>query len=88
MKYAASILAMDVWMTIGEEQNGGRSKFAARIRSAIRRAVKAERERCCGIIRESDNPGQVGPYERRYMLEVIVEKINTPATKRPIRKRK
>jgi len=58
------------------------------IRSAIRRAVKAERERCVDIILESDTPGTPGKYERRYMLEAIVEKINTPAAKRPSRKRK
>jgi hypothetical protein len=82
MKDAASILAMDVWMTIAEEQNGGRSKFAARIRSAIRRAVKAERERCVGIIQQKSSGGTM---DQRVTGEAIVRAIQA---KRPSRKRK
>jgi hypothetical protein len=58
-----------------------RAASARIIRSAIRRAVKAERERCVVIILESDTPGTPGKYERQYMLEAIVEKITTPAKK-------
>jgi len=78
MKDAASMLAMDVWMTIAEEQNGGRSKFARRIRSAIRRAVKAERERCCGIV---DDCGMIGSDASDSIIKAI-------QAKRPSRKRK
>ena len=59
-----------------------------RIRAAIRRAVKAERERCVGIIMPErdryflDRTIRIAPH---LLCEKLIEKIQA---KRPIRKRK
>jgi len=46
MKDAAAKIADEGWYTTLD----ARKELARRIRSAIRRAVKAERERCVGIV--------------------------------------
>ena len=56
--------------------NAYRPRLERAIRRAIASAVRDERERCVGIILESDTPGTPGKYERQYMLEANVEKIN------------
>jgi methionine synthase II (cobalamin-independent) len=80
VKDAAAKIAGEGWYNTAEAHKA----LAARIRAAIRRAVKAERERCVDIILESDTPGTPGKYERRYMLEAIVEKIQA---KRPSKRK-
>ncbi len=60
--------------------SGGAKAIARRIRSAIRRAVQAERTRIIGIV-EDEFAGQ-----RKYAAIRIVSKINQ--AKRPSRKRK
>jgi hypothetical protein len=65
-----------------------RAASARIIRSAIRRAVKAERERCVGIIMPErdryflDRTIRIAPH---LLCEKLIEKIQA---KRPIRKRK
>ena len=81
MKDAASIAER------AENENWDTQQITKAIKRYAARLVKAERERCLGIILESDTPGTPGKYERQYMLEAIVEKINTPAKKRPSREK-
>lgn len=52
------------------------TKLATCIRRAISSAVRKERERCVEIVKESRGTGEMGKYERSYMCDAIVEKIN------------
>jgi len=84
MKDAASIAKE--W-NISWELNLGPSlpDLAERIERYAARLVNAERERCAGIVKESRGTGEMGQYERAYMCDAIVEKIQAT---RPSRKRK
>ena len=53
-----------------------RETIAKDIRRAIASAVRKERERCVEIVKESRGTGEMGKYERSYMCDAIVEKIN------------
>jgi adenine C2-methylase RlmN of 23S rRNA A2503 and tRNA A37 len=58
-----------------------------RIRAAIRGAVKAERDRCVKVIKQSSGPGATPLWQWKYVRDRIIEAINTPAKKRPSRKK-
>ena len=73
---AARIDRATKWAERAARENWPTERIARYYRRAIAAAVRKERERCVNIILESDTPGTPGKYERRYMLEAIVEKIN------------
>ena len=92
MKDAASRIAD---MTRETEYSGepawSRERIARDIRSAISRAVKSERERCVKCVwnaSELDGSSTMRELERQRVCGNIIKAINTPATKRPSRKRK
>ena len=86
MKDAASRIANKMCETeYSGEPAWSRARIARDIRTAIRRAVKSERDRCvkCVICSEDSHLSQTN----EQMCRAIIRKINTPA-KRPSRKRK
>jgi hypothetical protein len=67
--------------------SGGAKAIARRIRSAIRRAVKAERERCLYIVSRERKRVADGLEDHRYLSGNIIQAINTPAKKRPSKRK-
>jgi predicted transcriptional regulator len=75
MKDAAAKIAGEGWYNTAEAHK----ELARRIRSAIRRAVKAERERCRSAV---DAEAVQAMIEKRFVnVNKLVAAINTPATK-------
>jgi hypothetical protein len=79
MKDAAAKIAGEGWYNTAEAHK----ELARRIRSAIRRAVKAERERCVECVKTARNSTKIG----EFVCDNIIDAIQAKA-KRPSRKRK
>ena len=83
MKDIPSMIAEHFWdsrSTLTE------TEFRGNLARAIRRAVKAERERCVKCVKAEATAAMVG--KRFVSAYQIITAINTPAKKRPSRKRK
>jgi hypothetical protein len=83
MKDAAAKIAATEYSNIWPTEQAA---LARKINTAIRRAVKAERERCCGIVQRECNKDAA--WNGRYAAtRKIVSAINTPAKKRPSKRK-
>jgi len=84
MKDAASRIAANHTVS-GDWGASKRAHMTRDINRAIRRAVNAERERCCGIVVKSTEATELLTHDR--MCASIIRKINTPAKNRPSKRK-